>query len=332
MPLTRRRFNALALTAFAGSIAGPMRLLARADAPAKYLFDWRPTVGSCSVAFGQGGNALLVFSGKEAMLIDCKNPGLGATLRREGEALGAPIRLLVNTHHHGDHSGGNPAFTKDVPLIAHAAAKPRLISQAEEMLGRAARIVKQLQESDPPAPAEAIDEAKAFVDSIGTIKAEDFAPTRAIDQRMEGDKFGEIEVQYHHIGPGHTDNDLVVYFPSLNLVHMGDLLFHNNWPFIDLAAGATTVGWQTSLREIMAMIDDTTTVIPGHGEITGKAALQQQIEFFDKVRDVVRHAKGVEGMTRDEAAKLQPGAFAAYGLTQIRERTLTAIYDELEHE
>jgi glyoxylase-like metal-dependent hydrolase (beta-lactamase superfamily II) len=332
--LTRREFNTLTLSAAALAALGPAgRARARRapDVPSSAtLFDWRPTVGSCSVAFGQGGNALVVFGQKEAMLVDCKHPGLGATLRREAEALGSPIRLVVNTHHHGDHSGGNPAFTKDTPLIAHANATPRLIKQAEEMLGRAERILKGIESGEKPAPPRAIDEIKAFIDSIGSVKAEAFAPSRVVNQRLESDKFAGVEVQYHHVSAGHTDNDLIIFFPSLNLVHMGDLLFHNNWPFIDRDAGADTFGWQDSLREALALCDDKTTVIPGHGEITDRTGIEKQIGFFTKIREAVRHAAKVEGMTREEVVKLEPGAFKDYGLTQIRERTLGGVYDELE--
>lgn len=327
---SRRHFNSILLTGLAGSMVAPARLLARAPEPvAATFFEWKAAAGSAQVAVGRGGNALLVTSGKESLLIDCKNPGLGATLRREAEAFGARLRTLVNTHHHGDHTGGNSAFAKDMPVIAHANAKARIEAQTQEMLGRAERTLKGLQEGDKPAPQSVIDEVKAFIDTIASIKASDFAPTRLIDQRMEADKFNGLEVQYHHIGAGHTDNDLVVFFPSLNLIHMGDLLFHRNYPFIDLTAGATTIGWQNSLREAIKLCDGKTVVVPGHGDLTDVTGLTMQIEFFDKIRDVVRHAKDVESMTKEEVMALKPGAFEGYGLEQIRPRTLGAIFDEL---
>lgn len=329
--LSRRQFNALTLSTATLAALGPAAGLfarRRADAPST-LFEWRETVGGAKVAFGEGGNALLVMSRGQSMLIDCKNPGLGATLRREAESYGSPLSMVVNTHHHGDHSGGNSAFTKDVPLVAHARAKPRIIAQTEEMLGRSQRVLQGLEGGDKPASKQVIDEVKAFIDSVAGLKGEEFAPTRLIDQRMEADKFGELEVHFHHIGAGHTDNDLVVYFPSLNLVHMGDLLFHRNYPFIDLSAGATTMGWQESLREVIKFCDDQTVVIPGHGEITDVNGLAAQIEFFNKIREVVKHAKDVESMTKEEVMKLTPGAFEGYGLEQIRPRTLGAVYDEM---
>lgn len=330
--LSRREFNALTLSAAAIAVIGPGAGLFARRAPEvarATLFEWKETVGGARVAFGQGGNALLVTSKGQSLLIDCKNPGLGATLRREAEAFGAPLKMVINSHHHGDHSGGNSAFTKDIPLVAHAKAKPRIVAQTEEMLGRAQRVLKDLEAADHPASKEVIEEVRAFVDSVAGFKGEEFAPTRLIDQRMEADKFGELEIQFHHIGAGHTDNDLVTYFPSLNLVHMGDLLFHKRYPLIDLSAGATTIGWQESVREIIKMCDATTVVIPGHGEITDVSGLEAQVGFFDKIREVVRHAKDVESMTKEEVMKLTPGAFEGYGVEQIRPRTLGAVYDEM---
>lgn len=331
--LTRREFHTLALTATAFAALGPARRLLARRAPeissSANLFEWKETPSGAKVAFGQGGNALLVMSRGESLLIDCKNPGLGTTLRREAESFGSPLKMVVNTHHHRDHTGGNHAFARTVPLVGHKNGRDRIVNQVEGLLGSVGGILKQLESAEPPAPRLAIDEVKAFADAIADVKAEDFAPTTLIDQRLESDKFGELEVQFHHVGPGHTDNDLIVFFPSLNLMHMGDLLFHNNWPFIDLSAGATTFGWQDSLREAIKLCDARTTVIPGHGEITDVNGLARQIEFFNKIREVVKHAKDVESMTRDEVVNLEPGAFKDYGLTQIRARTLGAVYDEL---
>lgn len=331
MSLTRRSFNTLTLSAAAFAAIGPAAslLARRREEPSANLFEWKETPVGGKVAFGQGGNALVVMSRGESILIDCKNPGLGTTLRREAESFGSPLKAVVNTHHHRDHTGGNHAFARSTSLIAHANAKPRIESQVEGLLGSVAGIIKGLEAAEKPVPARAIDEVKAFADAIANIKPEDFSPTRLVNQRLESDKIGELEVQFHHIGAGHTDNDLIVYFPSLNIMHMGDLLFHNNWPFIDLSAGATTTGWQASLREAITLCNAETLVVPGHGELTDVNGLAKQIEFFNKIREVVAHAKDVESMTREEVMALEPGAFADYGLTQIRPRTLGAVFDEL---
>jgi glyoxylase-like metal-dependent hydrolase (beta-lactamase superfamily II) len=329
MPLSRREFSTLSLSAAALAALGPAaRVFARRREAAGGLFSWVDVPGG-KVTMEQGGNALVLSAGRFSVLVDCKNPGLGATLRLEAEALGAPIGLVINTHHHGDHSGGNPAFTKDRPLIAHARATPRLLAQAEEMLGRVQRVRKGLEEGDPRAPQAVIDEVKAFEDSIGSLPGDAFAPTRTVGDGTTTEVFGGIEMHLHHVGAGHTDNDLIVHVPSLNLIHTGDLLFHRRWCFIDRPAGATTVGWQSSLRAALALCDEKTVVIPGHGEITDRSGIQGQIDFFDRLREAVRHAKDVEGMTREEVEKLQVGAFADYGFAQFSGRALGAVFDEL---
>lgn len=330
MPLTRRQFNALTLSAAGLAALGPAaRLLARRTESPGQLFEWKRVAGGAHVAFGQGGNALLLAAQGRSVLIDCKNPGLGATLRREAEAFGAPLRLVANTHHHRDHVGGNYAFTGDLPLLAHENAGPRIAAQVEALLAGVAATLKQVESGEKPAPKQAVDEIKAFQDSIAGVAPEAFAPTRLVKERVNSEHTGAIDVHFHHIGPGHTDNDLVVFFPVYNLVHMGDLLFHKLHPFIDRPAGAATTGWQHSLREVMALCNDRTIVVPGHGEITDKSGIQAQIDYFDRMRDIVRHAKDVESMTKEEVMKLQPGAYQDYGFTQALPRALGAIYDEL---
>lgn len=332
MQLSRRRFNTFTLAALAATGLGPAAavLARRADEPT--LFDWKETVGGVKVAFGGGGNAMLLMSRGESLLVDCKNPGLGHTLRREAEAFGSPLKAVVNTHHHRDHVGGNSAFTKSANLIAHENARPRIVGQVEGMLGSVAATLRQLEQAQKPTPPRVIEEVKAFQESIANVRAEDFAPSTLIGKEMEPITVGSVEVRLHRFAPGHTDNDLVVFVPSLNLMHCGDLLFHKNHPFIDIPSGATTKGWQATLAKMIELCDDSTVVVPGHGELTDKTGLQLQIDYFDKMRQVVKHAKDVEGMTKDEVMKLQPGAFQDYGLTQILPRTLGGLYDELAAE
>lgn len=348
MILSRRSFNSSGLAALAGLALGPALpgILRAAEPVGETLFDWKPIGEKAMVAFGQGGNALLIRAGEESILIDCKHAGLGTTLKREAEALIAPagapaggIRHVINTHHHRDHVGGNHAFTKGgISLYAHTRAKQRILDQVEGLLGSVAGIIKGIEASEKPAPRQALDEIRAFADSIATVKAEDFAPNQMIDRVGEGDpsrfeymlNLGEIDAEVYHFGPAHTDNDLAIYIPSLNILHMGDLLFHKNHPFIDRSSGATTIGWQKFLGLVIEKCNAATVVIPGHGELTDVSGLKLQIEYFDKMREVVRYAKDVDGMTKEEAMKIEPGAFEGYGLTQIRPRTIAAIYEELE--
>lgn len=330
MPLSRREFGGLGLAAFAGLVLAPARTSSarRAD-NASSFFEWKEAAGGAKAAFGQGGNSLLVMSRGQSLFIDTKNVGFGATLRREADAHGSPIRFTVNTHHHADHVGGNPAFKQTSTLIAHEKAKERIVNQVESMLGRVEGAVKAAQEGEKPAPQQVRDEVKAFAESIANVHAEDFAPTETVDGRDDSIKCGELDVKLFHYGPGHTDNDLVVFIPALNLLHMGDLLFHKRHPFIDREAGATTTGWQASVREAMKLCDAKTVIVPGHGDLTDRAGLRMQVDYFDKLRQIVRHAKDVDGMTREEVVTLESGAFEGYEFQQMWARVLGAVYDEL---
>jgi len=238
--------------------------------------------------------------------------------------------MVVNSHHHRDHVGGNVSFTSHLPLLAHVNAKPRIQNQVEGMLGSVAGLLRQLEASEKPVPQKAMDEVRAFSNAIEHLEASEFVPNRLVEGELHTEKLGELEVHLYHFGAGHTDNDLVVFFPSLNLMHTGDLLFHKLHPFMDRPAGATSVGWQGSLKRMFDLCDENTVVIPGHGEITDRGALQGQIDYFDALRKAVRHAKDVESMTKEEVMKLKPGAVEGYGFEQMLPRALGVIYDELE--
>src|SRR5262245_42515316 len=113
MTLTRRDFTRLFAAGAAAGVALPRSLRALAQPRQETFFTWRPVGTRIHAALGSGGNVMLFRDGGAALLSDSKNPGYGPTLRREAEAMGTPLRFLLNTHHHSDHVGGNLAFTAD---------------------------------------------------------------------------------------------------------------------------------------------------------------------------------------------------------------------------
>src|SRR5437899_5222114 len=140
--MTRREF----MTSAAGTTA-TLLLASQVGAAQRsedMFFEWKPVCEGARAAFGNGGNALVVTGKQGALLVDCKNSPFGQELRREADT---PTKLthVVNTHHHGDHTGGNHAFTPDLPVIAQTNATPRIlgqlnryVSQIKEGLGAAA--------------------------------------------------------------------------------------------------------------------------------------------------------------------------------------------------
>lgn len=329
MRLTRRRFVGTAVLGAAGMALRPAFGFAGRSRAAESFFDWKSPRPGVRVGIGQGGNTLLLIGKEGTTLVDCKNAPFGATLRREAEAAGAAVRWVVNTHHHADHTGGNHAFAGVAPVIAQERAKPRVLAQTNRYISQAKEAVAAAGGMEPRPSDAVIADLNAYHQRAADLTPEMFAPTEtfATDKTLEAP--GMASVRLHHFGPGHTDNDLVVHAPALNVVHAGDLLFHRLHPFIDRDAGATTLGWIASLRKTIELCDADTIVVPGHGELTNVDGLRGQIEYFERCREAIGAAIKA-GKTRAEAVAAAPERFRSYGNERFRERAMAAIYEELK--
>lgn len=326
MLVNRRQF--LAATGLAAAAAAgwaPPVLARRLDTPT--WFDWKTPADGVHVAFNEGGNAMVLRGRAGALLVDCKNAPFGAALRREAEGLGAALTTVINTHHHADHTAGNSAFVADLPVLAHQNARERVLAQTERYLGMIRGGVAQVSRSSNPARDRVLEDARSLAERAERLRPEDFAPTRPVGEYDELEVGGRT-VALHHFGAGHTDNDLVVHVPALNVVHTGDLLFHRLHPFMDVAAGANSTGWIASLQRIIALCNERTVVIPGHGELTGVDGVRRQIEYFERTRDAVAAAVR-QGQSREQIEAIELADFRDYGFERIRSRVLGAIYDEL---
>lgn len=347
MTVTRRQFiRAAAGAAALPLIASPALARRRELAPFTYL-DWSGiargpqrlpgATGHASgmmVASGEGGNALVVANGDHAVLIDCKNAPFGELLKREAAI--APyssgkgeISLVINTHHHADHTGGNWAFTKDHTVLAHAKVPDRVRTQLARYTRGAAEAADGAADDNPKSKVVK-PFLERFAERAPTLSAEDFAPNETLATDHPTREVGEITIQLHHFGAGHTDNDVAVYFPNENVLHTGDLLFHNLHPYCDATGGCDTAGWQRSLFELIRLTNDDTIVVPGHGAVTDTGALRAQRAYFDRVRELVLDAKA-QGKSRDEVIKLAaPQEYAAYGHAQFWPIVLGFVFDEAE--
>lgn len=334
MLITRRSFlasSSVALVAGAAGLAFPARRsLAMARVDDDMLFDWKPVGDKVKAAFGFGGNAMLVMGKGACLLSDAKNAPYGNELRRESETLGGQILALVNTHHHADHTGGNHAFTKDVEVIAHDNAPPRVRGQLARYTSQMKEGLKELAEAKPKAADKVRGDLDHFLKSMTDIKPALFLPTATFSTDRTLD-VGGVKVVLKYLGKGHTDNDIVLHLPELNVLHTGDLLFHKVYPYIDGEGGGNTKSWQETLTKVIALCDDKTKIVPGHGELANKKALTEQIEYFDKMREWV--GKQIKaGKTRKEIAESNPAPYDTYGVPWIRPITLGGIHDELKAE
>lgn len=152
------------------------------------------------------------------------------------------VRFVINTHYHGDHTGGNEHFGKSGPVVAHENVRKRLAS------GTARRGT-----TIPPAPAGALP-VLTFAESV-TI-------------HLNGE-----DIRAVHMPHGHTDGDSVIWFTKSNVVHMGDQFFSTTFPFVDRENGGSVRGLIRNIEEVLARIPDDAKVIPGHGALSDKNGL-----------------------------------------------------------
>lgn len=290
--ITRRAFSA-GLVGGAAALLAPGPLIRAVRAQAEAELGVAAIAPGASVVTGGGGNALVVVGDGGSLLVDCKNYGLGGALREAAEGLGVPLAAVVNTHHHGDHTGGNPAFTEDLPVYAHRACSARV---RDQVVGR----------GDDPAPF------------LPTIHA---GPDTTLD-------VAGVKCALRHAGAGHTDNDLFVYLPDANILHTGDLIFNELHPYIDRPAGATTSGWIASCEAMLRVCDKKTVVVPGHGDVGDRTMIERQIAYFHAVREAIGAIVDAGG-SREEAGKTRLTLFEGMGFERLRRHGMESVYDEI---
>ena len=286
---------------------------------------------------GMGGNTLLIVAEGKALLIDTKFSYLGAALLHDvANQIQADITkdridlTLINTHHHGDHTGGNAIV---LPIAgasyAHANALPRIRAQHESYVQTAKNGPAQLARSNASEQIQSFARAAADACEIWTDKTA--VPKIAINGSGHTLSVGKIVVRTHHFGAGHTDNDLVIHLPEENIVHTGDLVFNGRHPYFDPSANATARGWINSLRETRKLCNSETTVIPGHGKIAGPACIDAQINYFEQLIQSVE-AEINKGTAREAVGTMSWEFMKDLEAEQIRERAVIGVYDELINE
>jgi cyclase len=270
---------------------------------------------------GGGGNVLLLKNAGKPLLIDA---GVGAIASELLEKVTGRISkkscTLINTHHHADHIGGNyimrHGFETNVSIIAQENLAPRIASTLDESIRPTLLSM-----------AEASDDKDADITAANALTADDFAPTDTFTDEREL-RTGDMTAHLFHYGAGHTDNDTVVFLPRENILHMGDLIFNDLHPYVIAEHGATIGGWRNSLAKAMDLCNEKTVVIPGHGEIGDRTALQRMDTYFAQATHIVAEAIK-DGKTREDVSRLKPEIFAERGFADVQHMTLVRIYDEL---
>ena len=342
--LSRRRFMTQAasggasLAALSAMPAGALaRILQPAPEPAAVgVMGWRVLQpGIMAIAdITLGGNTMLIVEDASALLVDTKYPYLGGALLKDAaDQIQADISkdridlTLINTHHHGDHTGGNAVV---VPIAsasyAHANALPRIQGQFDNYVQGAKAGPSQLARTD--APEALMPFAKAAADASANWTNKTAVPKVAINGSGHTLRIGKMVIQTSHFGSGHTDNDLVIHLPEQNIVHSGDLVFNGLHPFFDTSANATAKGWLESLAQTRKLCNAETTVVPGHGDIGGPEIIDNQIRYFEQLIEKLQ-AEIEKGTAKDDIVAMSWDFMDGLGFEQIKGRMIAGVYDEL---
>lgn len=270
--LSRREFMVTSSLAFASSSL-LTALTFDQSLPETEFKSLRRNVGIFS---GRGGTIGWLASPDALVVIDSQFPETAKVcLRGLEQRAKDKIDALINTHHHGDHTAGNIVFGPAAKqIVAH-------------------HNVPQLQQR--------------AADSLGTTDSQTYADTTFDDQWKMS--IGNETVLAKHYGPGHTGGDIVVFFETANVAHVGDLVFNRRHPFVDRPSGASVRGWISSLESMAGELLDDTIYVFGHAKagrsVTGsKADLLVQRDYFSAVLEHIE--KGIAaGRSRDEVSSLE---------------------------
>lgn len=262
-----------AVFAFAAAAAPAQQDLSKVEITAE------PLAPGVAVLFGAGGNIGVSFGEAGTILIDDQFAPLTPRIQDAVARLGArPVRFLINTHWHFDHTGGNENLGKAGALIlAHDNVRIRM-AEGAEMGDRAI----------PPAPPAALP-----VITYGD----------GLSLHLNGD-----EVRTYHVHHAHTDGDSIVRWKKANVVHMGDLFFHRvTLPFIDLNSGGSARGLLAAVEKALTLVDEKTRIIPGHGPVASRADLATYRDMLKAVIGAV-DAGIRQGKTLDQVKAMKPAA------------------------
>jgi glyoxylase-like metal-dependent hydrolase (beta-lactamase superfamily II) len=226
---------------------------------------------------GRGGNVGLSVGQDGAVIIDDQFADMAPKIRAAVAMLSEqPVKFVINTHLHGDHTGGNDAFGKaGAVIIAQENVRKRLATPSVNP-GNNQPVAARAREALP---------VVTFADSA-TLH------------------FNDEDLEFTHLPNAHTETDIVVRFRKANILHMGDL-FTGGFPFIDGNTGGTLDGFIKAHAAVLTTVDDQTRIIRGHGPLGNKAELQAYHDMLVVVRDrVARLVKA--GKSQDDVVAARP--------------------------
>jgi cyclase len=296
--MNRRNFiQTTGLTLGAFALSGKELL---ANMLAENPYKMRDLRGGVGVFTERGGTIAYLSTPKGIAIVDSQFPEQSKHLIDELKKLSEkPIQLLINTHHHGDHSSGNISFKGIAEhVVAHENSLKNQQATAQKQKNEDKQLYPDITFSD-------------------TWKQ----------------KVGKESIKAHYFGAGHTNGDSMIHFEHANIVHTGDLVFNRRYPFIDRSAGANTKSWISVLDKALATFDNKTMFVFGHAfdpeKITGtKDDIMVFQDYLSKLLTFVE-SEMKAGKSKDEILKTT----SIPGVTEMQgdgiQRGLQAVYEEL---
>jgi glyoxylase-like metal-dependent hydrolase (beta-lactamase superfamily II) len=216
---------------------------------------------------GQGGNIGISVGDEGVFVIDDQfaplTPKILEAIKKISDK---PINFLVNTHYHGDHTGGNVNMTKEgAKIIAHDNVRKRLVETPKR---------------------------------DGSMNPKEALPIITFNDKMNL-YVNNDPVAIFHVDNAHTDGDAMLYFTNSNVLHTGDTYFNGRYPYIDLNSGGSINGYIEAVKKGLILVDDNTKIIPGHGKLSNKTEYVTFLKMLETLRDNIQ-AEIDKGKTEDE--------------------------------
>ena len=256
--------------------------------------------GNVHMLEGAGGN-IGVSAGEDGILIiDDQFAPLADKIRAALKEINpGQLRFVLNTHYHGDHTGGNAVFGREGTIIAHDNVRRRLATD-QTVLGRAVKA----------SPKEALP-VVTFAQSVSV-------------------HFNGEEIKVIHFPRGHTDGDSVIFFTRSNVVHMGDDFFANRFPFVDLDSGGDVEGLTKNIAEVIRRLPADVRIIPGHGPVSSLDDLKTYHRMLVATTDLVRKQVAAGKSLEQVKAAGLPAEWKEWGTGFINtERWVETVYHSL---
>ncbi|MDQ1242672.1 MAG: cyclase [Pseudomonadota bacterium] len=272
--------------------------------PAEPQIVAQPLRGGLHVISGAGSNVAVWHGTDGTVLVDDGVGTLAPELLAAVEKIApGPVRVVISTHWHPDHTGGNEHFAgSGSVLMAHDNVRARL-SEPQTVAAYDLEV--------PAAPAGALP----------IVTFDD-----ALSLHLNGDRLAAL-----HVEAAHTDGDLVLWWEDANVVHVGDVYYSGMYPFIDLGSGGSLAGVVAALETVLSRADSRTIIIPGHGPVSNRAELAAYRDMLVATGRRVRELIG-EGRNLDEVLAARPTAAydAVYGQGSMTvERFVGILFEDL---